>query len=166
MKSWLTYIIIALTAFVVLPLQAKDFTLYLVRHAEKVQQKPDPSLTQCGLFRANQLARLLSLEKLEYVYSTQYKRTRETATPTATDQQLAIKYYAPNALEQFAFQLKKQQGNALIVGHSNTTPVLAGLLADAQVPAIPEKEFTMLYQIQFIGEQVKLTVLKQPLICR
>ena len=166
MKYWLTSLLITLNTLTALPVIAKDFTLYLVRHAEKQKEQTNPSLTQCGLFRANQLAQILSFEKLDYVYSTQYKRTRETATPTATTQKLAVKYYAPNALEQFAFQLKKQQANALIVGHSNTTPMLVNLLTDNNLGKLSEQEFTMLYQIQFIGDEVKLTQLKQPLICR
>mgnify|MGYP000342000450 CR=1 FL=1 len=166
MKYWLTRFLMAVTTITALPINAQDFTLYLVRHAEKQQAQSNPSLTECGLFRANQLAQILSFEKFQHVYSTQYKRTRETATPLATAQNLPIKYYAPNALEQFAFQLKKQQANALIVGHSNTTPMLVNLLAETNLAKLSEDEFSMLYQIQFIGEQVKLTLLKQPLVCR
>ena len=58
-----------------------NFTLYLVRHAEKQADSKNPPLTQCGEERAKQLASLLSKAQIKSVYSTNYQRTMSTATP-------------------------------------------------------------------------------------
>lgn len=149
-----------------LPSMAKEsFSIYLVRHAEKQTEGENPSLTTCGLFRAKQLASLLSNANITNVYSTSYQRTMQTAQPLATLNTLPIKNYNPRYLDQLAVSLKTSQENTLIVGHSNTTPTLTALLSDQKVAALTEDDYQFLYQIQFIGDQKILTLFKQPLIC-
>ena len=89
-----------------------------------------------------------------------------TAVPLAKQQQVAIKQYNPNNLEQFALHLKLQKENTLIVGHSNTTPQLTQLLSDRKVAALSEKDYQNLYQVQFIEDKSQLTLLRQPLACK
>ncbi len=150
-----------------LPAQAEaEFTLYLVRHAEKQNTKDNPDLTQCGKVRAQQLSQILKETDLKAVYSTTYKRTMSTAYPTSKSFQVPIKNYAPNKLEQLARELKNKKKSALIVGHSNTTPELASLLTDKKISAMSEKQYQRLYQIQFINQDVILTQLTQPLRCK
>jgi len=159
---------------------ASDFTLYLVRHAEKQANSSDPQLTTCGTERAKQLATLLSKVQIKTIYSTAYNRTMATATPLAIQKNLTINTYAPQNLKAFALQLKKQKQTALIVGHSNTTPQLTALLTDKVVSTsssfpkgeedqwlapLGEKDYQMLYQIDFFNDQTKLTLLTQPLSC-
>lgn len=159
--------------FIVFPLlfipniaNAESFTIFLVRHAEKQKAEKNPSLTFCGENRANQLATTLSETSLDKVYSTSYQRTMQTAAPTAKAQNLPIKQYAPNALEQFAFKLKQGKENVLVVGHSNTTPQLVSLLTGETVAPLSEKEYQMLYLVHFQDNSVTLTQLKQPLYCQ
>tara|TARA_R110000737_G_scaffold47517_2_gene67515 strand:+ start:1339 stop:1830 length:492 start_codon:yes stop_codon:yes gene_type:complete len=159
------HLLIALLFFV-LPIQAADsFSLYLVRHAEKQAEQDDPKLTQCGQFRAKQLADILAYTAIKHVYSTPYQRTLATATPLAKKQNLPVKQYSPTKLEQFAQQLLTQQENALVVGHSNTTPQLAALLSELDVAEITEKQYRNLYQIQVSSSGKTLTLLTQPLTC-
>ena len=142
-----------------------SYTLYLVRHAEKQNNQKDPKLTACGRLRAQQLATLLSKAKIRAIYSTPYQRTRQTAKPLSQQENLAIKHYSPANLPQFSLHLTQLKENALIVGHSNTTPELAQLLSEQQVNKLNEKEYQALFQIQFIGDNKILTELKQPLLC-
>lgn len=146
-------------------LASDNFTLYLVRHAEKQADSKDPHLTQCGEERAKQLATLLSTANIKSVYSTNYQRTMSTAAPLSNKQEIAIKNYNPRQLEQFALHLKQQKENTLIVGHSNTTPQLTQLLSEQEVDNLTEKEYQMLYQVQFIEGKSQLTLFKQPLSC-
>jgi hypothetical protein len=58
--------------------------LYLVRHAEKTpppyeETPPNPALSQGGRARAAQLANVLASEGITRIFSTDYRRTRETA---------------------------------------------------------------------------------------
>ena len=146
-------------------LASDNFTLYLVRHAEKQADSKNPPLTQCGEERAKQLATLLSKANIKSVYSTNYQRTMSTAAPLSSRQNIAIKNYDPKQLEQFSLHLKDHKENALIVGHSNTTPQLTQLLSNQKVDDLTEKEYQMLYQVQFIEGRSQLTLLNQPLSC-
>ncbi|HCM46390.1 MAG TPA: histidine phosphatase family protein [Colwellia sp.] len=143
-----------------------NFSLYLVRHAEKETESKNPSLTQCGKKRAKQLATLLSTANIKSIYSTSYQRTMSTAVPLSRRQELAIKNYNPQQLEQFALHLKQHKENALIVGHSNTTPQLTQLLSGREVVGLGEKDYQTLYQVQFIAGESQLTKFKQPLACK
>ncbi len=150
---------------------AENFSIYLVRHAEKQQslkdseKYKDPLLTSCGVLRAKQLARLLSSANIESIYSTSYQRTIQTASPLANELNVAIKSYNPRNLDQLALLLKQRKQSVLVVGHSNTTPLLAQLLSGIKVKAIHKENYQMLYQIQFISEKATLTKLIQPLLC-
>jgi len=144
---------------------AESYTLYLVRHAEKQKEADNPHLTRCGKFRAQQLADILKYAKINAIYSTSYNRTLETAGPTAKEHSLGIKQYSPRGLDQLARMLKQNKQNALIVGHSNTTPALAALLIDDNVEKIAEHEFNYLYQIHVSEQKTTLIKLIQPLVC-
>lgn len=143
----------------------ESYSIYLVRHAEKQQEGKNPGLTQCGQLRAKQLASLLSQAKINQVYSTSYQRTRQTANPFAVKQHIAVQNYNPKHLEQLSIQLQQRKENSLVVGHSNTTPQLAELLSKQKMAPLTELDYQQLYQIQFVGEDVIVTLLKQPLIC-
>ncbi|MCP4984956.1 MAG: histidine phosphatase family protein [Colwellia sp.] len=152
--------------FLLSPCVASDnFTLYLVRHAEKQADGKNPLLTPCGKERAKQLATLLSTAKIKSIYSTSYQRTMSTATPLSSMKKIAIKNYNPRQVEQFALHLKQRKENALVVGHSNTTPQLANLLSDQKVEMMSEKDYQVLYQVNFQAGITNLTQFKQPLSC-
>ncbi|WP_116124538.1 phosphoglycerate mutase family protein [Lewinella sp. IMCC34183] len=105
-------------------------TIYLVRHAEKGDGE-DPDLTSEGSARAARLAQRLSGTDLAAVYTTDTKRTHQTADPTATAQGLETFTYSPDRLGELADNLLRDHAGEtiLVVGHSNTTPALANQLA-------------------------------------
>lgn len=145
---------------------ATNYSLYLVRHAEKqADGTKDPALTRCGHIRAKQLAEMLKNIDIDIVYSTHYKRTMSTASPTATAKNLPIKQYAPNGLSQLVRVLKQKKQNALIVGHSNTTPQLLAELTESSVKPMTEKEYQHLFQVLVINGKMTVTDITQPLKC-
>ncbi len=136
-------------------------TIYLSRHAEKVGDgSKDPALTEQGQERANNLAKMLSTAKIEHIYSTNYRRTQLTAKPLADFLGIEVKIYNPRDLNAFAEILKQQQGNAWVVGHSNTTPMLTYLLSDQATFSLDEVDFDNLFQVVFGEEKTTLNVLK------
>lgn len=145
---------------------ASNYSIYLVRHAEKLNDSKNPTLTRCGQLRAKQLAHLLSKANINQVYSTHYQRTMQTARPLAKQQALAIKNYNPKYLEQLSLKLQQQKTNTLVVGHSNTTPKLVELLTKDTVAALSEQDYQHLFQIQYIDQQAVLTTFQQPLSCK
>ena len=159
-----TGLLLSLSAF-----SEEVYSVYLVRHAEKQKvdaKEKDPALTNCGRFRASQIADILSDVKLSAIYSTKYQRTMTTAQPTSQQKHIPIKNYSGGDLDQLALSLKQLKQNALVVGHSNTTPQLVELLTGEKASPIAESEYQKLYQIQFFQDQINITLLTQPLVCR
>ena len=127
---------------------AADQTIYLVRHAEKQNDGTrDPSLTQLGKMRAIEIADMLATAELSRVYSTNYKRTQETASPSAKRVGLSVTPYDPRALPEFAEKLKSLDGTSLVVGHSNTTPALVAMLSGQDFPQLEEYQYDHLYVV-------------------
>ena len=101
-------------------------TYYLIRHAEKDRtdnSNRNPNLNKDGLERAKKWALYFESIDLDAVYSTNYNRTQQTATPTAVSKKLDIQSYKPYKMFDTVFQQNTLGKKVLIVGHSNTTPV-------------------------------------------
>ena len=127
--------------------QDDSFRLYLFRHAEKTTESPDPGLTAPGQQRARKLADFLSQHGIEAIYSSNYRRTRETVLPLGEETGLVIELYDPRDLESLAQRLRTAAQNAAVVGHSNTTPELAALVSGLPTEAMEETEYDRLYEI-------------------
>ena len=100
-------------------------TYYFVRHAEKVRAdatNKNPNLTEKGENRAQNWSSVFKNVVFDAIYSTNYNRTIQTATPTANNKNLEIQFYDPRKLFNEDFKLKTIGKTVLIVGHSNTTP--------------------------------------------
>lgn len=127
-------------------------TFYLVRHAEKKLTGDDPELSSAGYARAKALASTLSGAKLDGIYSTDTRRTRDTAAPTLAQTGLSLQLYDGRALTEFANELLTLEGNYLVVGHSNTTPQLAEALGgEGGDPIVEADEYDRLYVLTRSG---------------
>jgi phosphohistidine phosphatase SixA len=128
---------------------ADGVVVVLVRHAERADDDPrDPGLTAAGMARADALARMLADVGLTHVWSTDYRRTRSTAGPVASAAGLEVASYDPgsaDAMQAFADRLRTVPGRHLVVGHSNTTPVLVQAFGGDAQGEIAEDEYDRLY---------------------
>jgi phosphohistidine phosphatase SixA len=125
-------------------------TVVVVRHAEKSTDDPrDPSLSTGGQDRARALSALLRNSGVTDIYTTQYKRTRQTAEPFAQRFGIVIAErpitsansatYARDLAEEI---MTRSAGKAvLVVGHSNTVPDIVKALSGSTVPSITEPEY-------------------------
>lgn len=151
-----------------MPVSGADlFSVFLVRHAEKQvdgEQSNDPELTPCGQQRAEHLARGLASVPLRRVYSSDYRRTLATAMPVA-NRGVKLERYDPRLLPELAGRLMLRGEDALVVGHSNTTAVLAGLLADTSGAAYDESIYDRVYQVVIAGESKRLYLFHQGFDC-
>ncbi len=153
-------LIIAVTMFCLCSM-AQANTFYLVRHAEKLDDgSKDPILTLAGQARAENLAKLLADAGITAVYATDYQRTQLTAKPLADYLGVDVASYDPSDLTAFAEQLKSQGDDALIVGHSNTTPMLAYLLSGQPVINLDEADYDNLFQVNLVDGHAQLIRLK------
>jgi 2,3-bisphosphoglycerate-dependent phosphoglycerate mutase len=109
-------------------------TLVFVRHAEKVDDGTrDPELSDEGKLRAIKLSRLLANQKIDAVYSTTYKRTRNTVEPTATEHGLSVtSYESLNSSQLTELVNRYKSGTVVICGHSNTTPAMINAVLGKQ----------------------------------
>ncbi len=125
--------------------------LYLMRHAEKsAQGGSDPALSAQGEARAQALVEKFSQQAIAAVFSTDYQRTRATATPLAQARQLDVILYNPDQPAQLLQRLAQDYcgKNVVIVGHSNTVPELIKLAGITQPVVIAETAFGDIYQLQ------------------
>jgi broad specificity phosphatase PhoE len=131
-------------------------TMIFVRHAEKALiPVDDPGLSAEGQARAAELARQLVdadvVAGIDAIYSTNYRRTIETAQPIADALGLDVQIYEnqeddePLVDEMVAHNKGKI---ILVVGHSNTLPtMIAALGASKKVPPIAEYEYDNVYLV-------------------
>lgn len=117
----------------------KVTTYYVVRHAEKestsVTMTSDVPLSAAGKERANELRDALKNAHIRYIFSTNYNRTLSTAEPTRQyfNKDIII-YDTRDSLKQFIERLRNiNDGDCLIIGHSNTVDDIVNQLAGKNV---------------------------------
>jgi len=129
-------------------------TFYLIRHAEKDRSDPsdsNPELNQAGLGRAIKWEEILQNVPLTAIYSTNFERTLMTAEPAAVKNNISVQYYDPSTLDIPTFLKDNENGHVLVVGHSNTTPVLANsLLGEEKYAQIDDNDNASLFIIRVI----------------
>ena len=109
--------------------QTSPSVIFIVRHCEKAMESTDnPNLAEEGKKRAAHLAEILKNTGIEAVYSTNYKRTMQTAEPLATVLKITPTAYEPREAA-FGEMLRKSGKKVLVVGHSNTVPDLLNQLS-------------------------------------
>ena len=133
MNKSLLAIILFILFFTVSAIGQKK-TIILVRHAEKVDASQDPELSTEGKKRVERLTKLIKKYKPGAVYSTDYKRTRDTVLPIATRRKLQIQTYDPRKQNELVDAIMKSPTKRIVVsGHSNTVPGLANLLGKKEL---------------------------------
>lgn len=123
-------------------------TIYLVRHAEKASNDADASLSSAGVKRADCLANMLKDAGIKQIYVTQAKRTQQTADPLAKELKITPKILPaedPGNLVRDIFY--SGNGNTLVVGHSNTLPVVIARMKAGSIVPIGENEYDKLFTI-------------------
>lgn len=130
----------------------KPLVVFLVRHAEKMDDSRDPDLSPEGFERVQELSKILRDANIDYVHGTDFIRTRDTAAGVASQSGLDVKLYDYRDLVNLRDMLVQIGGRHLVVGHSNTTPVMVELLGGQPGSAIDEEsEYDRLY-IVTVGE--------------
>ncbi len=119
--------------------------LFLVRHAEKADNSRDTALSAKGEARAHALAEKLRDAGITAIFTTEYKRTQQTAAPLA--EALHVRTIVHKADDTAGLvKLLQQQERALVVGHANTLSEIASALG-VELPEPGEGEYDGLYVI-------------------
>ena len=153
--SLLALPLIVLAATPARPVAETSTTIILARHGEKAAEPAnDPMLSPAGEARAIALFEAVRGAGISAIYSTGYKRTQSTARPASEQLQIPVTTFDanpsdPNYGRLYAAELlAKQKGKVvLVVGHSNTIPLILRGLGIADAPAIADPEYDNLYVV-------------------
>ena len=136
--------------------------VFIVRHAEKASTGgKDPGLSVEGQKRADALAQVLKDSKITSVFVTEFKRTQETAAPTARAAGVSPTVIPANDIGTLVQKLRALNSNALVVGHGNTIPDLLRALGIATPVSIPEDDYTEIFAV-LLGDAPQLVRLHYP----
>lgn len=140
-------------------------TFILVRHAEKaVDGGSDPELKPEGVKRAVAFADLFAKATIDAVYSTNYKRTRNTITPLATAKGLTVNTYSSmKAADLEALLAKHAGGTIVLAGHSNTIPEIANaLVGEKKFEQFADDDYgnIIVVSVTAIGKNAKVLLLR------
>ena len=107
------------------------------------------------------LARILKDSEIIAIFTTEFKRTQETAAPTAIAIQITPAIVPANDIPGLVEKLRSLKGSALIVGHGNTIPDLVKALGTAAPVNIPENDYNELIVI-ILSDKPQLLRLHYP----
>lgn len=142
------------------PIQAAEMIL-LVRHAERQTGQGDDGLSEAGQRRAARLSAMLAEAGITHIFTSDRRRTVETAAPLASLRRLmafviGIEETKPGRPDPVQVQVAATLGairdapgfsRVLIVGHSNTLPEFLKALGVAEAVTIADDEFDNLFVV-------------------
>ena len=118
-------------------------------------------MNEKGVERAQKWAAYFKDIDLNLVFSTNYKRTLQTAKPTADSKDLEVYTYNPRVMYSDAFKLATKGKKVLVVGHSNTTNAFANAILDEKKYAqIDDNNNSNLYIVTVTKDGVTSELLK------
>jgi phosphohistidine phosphatase SixA len=131
-------------------------TVILVRHGEKAARPADdPPLTKDGERRARDLAATLADARVSMVIATQFVRSQETAKPVADAAHQSVTTVPATAdpkAHAAAVAAKVRSGPAggtvVIVGHSNTIPLIIEALGGPTMQDLCDAEYANLFVLE------------------
>lgn len=140
-------------------------TFILIRHAEKATEGgSDPELKLEGVKRAESFAALFDKAAIDAVYSTDYKRTRNTVTPLANVKGLTVNLYASMKAKDLESLLTKHAGGTIVIaGHSNTIPNIANaLVGEKKFEQFADDDYgnIIVISVTTVGKEAKVVWLR------
>jgi broad specificity phosphatase PhoE len=123
--------------------------IFLVRHAEQSLDVEDPALTEVGHRRAQALAQVLKDVGINVIYTTERRRSIQTAEPISKSLNIESKRLLLRDLDSLIGRLRTQHLNdrVLVISHSLTLPRLLKALGYPVDITIGEKEYDNLFVI-------------------
>jgi len=150
------------------PVQVEGSTLvYLVRHAEKDMSDPkavDPAISTAGQERAKALAARLGGTGIKAIFTTQFRRTIETADPLAAaigvTPEIVRAGWTTDADSAKAAVFRHKGEKVLFVGHSKTIPGIIEALGGPKLADICESQYSNLF-IMYLPPSGKARLVRQ-----
>lgn len=135
-------------------------TVYIVRHAEKADVSADPGLSEDGQARAQALADALRDAHPVLVLTSPLQRTIQTGAPTADyhsapSEPVSLDGGGAAHVAATVARVRALPADAtvLIVGHSNTVPLIARALGYAEAADMAECEYDRMTVVHLDGDE-------------
>lgn len=143
---------LVLLAMGLLPAAAAQQAIFLVRHAEKIDESMnglDTPLSKAGKARARLLADTLRDSGITAIYASPALRTQETAAPLARVLGLQVRLINQDYPRSVVARLRAHNAKdvVLIVGHSDTLPDILNELGYAPRVKIRSHEYSNLFLV-------------------
>lgn len=137
------FLIVVLTA-------CSTTTVYIVRHAEKLNETDTTDLTPAGYARSAALAETLANRGIDSIFSTPFYRTRQTAQALAKQIGVPVTDYPAKLIDAIVNRVNAiRHKTVLVVGHSNTILDIArGLGAKPAMTKIESGDFDNLFRLR------------------
>lgn len=138
-------------------------TVYIVRHAEKVDETDSTDLSGAGQRRAIALSETLANRGVDSLFTTPYRRTRQTVQPLAQRLTLRPVTYPASPPDVIVRRINRMRNRTVVVvGHSNTIlPVARGLGARPTMTRIESGDYDNLLLVRIrrgpFGKRVALS---------
>ena len=88
-----------------------------------------------------------------------------TSIIKSSTKKVDIQYYDSSDLKTLSERIMDLKKNSLVIGHSNTTPVLAGLLVDEVIDPFDESIYNRIYKVVINMNKKKLFVINTTFNC-
>jgi broad specificity phosphatase PhoE len=154
-------LIVAIASLGCAAAQAQPSLVIVVRHAERAAEpKDDPGLSAEGVQRAQALADRLADANVTSIITTELRRTRETALPTAVKFGIEPEVVATRRddvaahVQAVVTAVQKLTGVVLVVGHSNTVAGIVAGLSDVRPLALCDTSFSNVFVVDPAGSAV------------
>jgi broad specificity phosphatase PhoE len=159
-------VFIALLAAAIWVFDARATTVVVVvRHAEvENSADPDPALSVDGRERAARLARMLSQARpvrgLDAIFTSEFRRTQQTATPVSESLALPLNIVPAAAWSSLPRKISREHRGeyVLVAGNVNTIPPLIEALSGERV-TLREDEYDAMF-IVFVPQFSKPKVVR------
>lgn len=125
-------------------------TVVLVRHAERLTEGQDPELSPIGVAHAERLAEILERATIAAIYASEAQRTQQTAAAVARATGITPQVIEADKHKRLLRRLKwRHRGDVvLVVGHSNTVPLIADGLG-AEIGLVDAEDYSGLWIISY-----------------
>lgn len=156
------WVLVLTMCAMMVPVVANAQMVIVVRHAERADggasmaPATDPELSEAGKARAQKLAAMLGDAGIVAIYTTQYRRTKDTATPLGD--KIGVTYEAVPSGDMAGLIAKiksHKSGAVLVVGHSNTVPVIVKALGGSSV-TVADDEYDSLFFVAANGTTTRI----------
>ncbi len=137
------------------PLAYAQEAIFLVRHAQQMQDVDDPPLTEVGLRRAKAWATLFRDAGIKMIYTSKKARTRQTGEAIAQVLNIPLETMPRRDVRGLVNQVRSAHTDdvVLIVSHSKTIPKLVKAFAPfAESPMIEQNDHDSLFVIVPTGK--------------